>query len=199
LANDHNNLEHGRPLLFDDAYSISYGEREFQFGFKMNHQNSGAMTSLGYGFAKNQELSIGFDASHGMGTVGEVSYFRNISREIENSPAFGLRVTAMAEPGTKPSGQLRMIATKALRQYDKLHLNLDFNTDQSPGVILGYSSPLGYPRKFDQTLLSEVAFQPHETSFGIGLRRQIDARSILDLGVRAGKQVQLLAGYSIAF
>ncbi len=199
FANDHNNIEHGRPVLFDDAYSIAYGEREFQFGLDLNARRSGLMSSLSYGFAKNQELSFGFESSKGSTTVSEVSYFQNISREIENSPALGFRLTANSAPGTKPSGQLRMIATKAWHQYDKVHLNVDFDTDQSPGFILAYSSPLGYPKKFDQTLVSELGFRRNETSVGLGIRKQIDPRSILDLGVRAGKQLNVVMGYSISF
>ncbi len=199
FANDHNNIEHGRPLLFDDAYSIAYGEREFQFGLDLNSRRSGLMSSLSYGFAKNQELSFGFESSKGSTTVSEVSYFQSISREIENSPALGFRLTANSARGTKPSGQLRMVATKALHQYDKVHLNVDFDTDQSPGFILAYSSPLGYPKKFDQTLVSELVFRRNERSVGLGIRKQIDARSILDLGVRGGKQVNVVMGYSISF
>ncbi|MEI7984047.1 MAG: hypothetical protein WCI55_00340 [Armatimonadota bacterium] len=199
FATDHNNIETGRPLLFDDAYSIAFGEREFQVGLNTSAGKFGLMTSFGYGFAKNQELSIGFNTLQGSSNGYELSFFQNLAREVENSPALGFRLTARATPGTKPSGQLRMIVTKALHQYDKVHLNLDLNTNESPGLIFGYSNPLGYPKKFDLTLVSELAFEHKETSLGIGIRKQIDARSTLDLGMRAGKQVQFIGGVSISF
>ncbi len=199
FASDHNNIETGRPLLFDDAYSIAYGEREFQVGMSSLSGKFGLMTSFGYGFAKNQELSIGFNTFQGSNNGYEVSYFRNLAREFENSPALGYRITANATRGQRSEVQARLIATKAWHQYDKVHLNLDLNTNESPGFILGYSSPLGYPKKFDQTFVSELVFRRNETSVGLGIRKQVDARSVLDFGVRAGKQMNVVMGYSIAF
>ena len=199
LATDHNNIEHGRPLLFDDAYSIAFGEREFQVGLNSFAGKFGLMTSFGYGFAKNQEFSIGFNTLQGSSNDYEFSYFRNLAREIDNQPAIGYRLTISSENGKKATGQLRFAATKAWHQYDKLHLNIDLETKQSVGFILGYSTPLGYPKKFDQTFVSEISIQGMETSFGVGVRRQVDARSVLDFGVRTGKKLNVIVGYSIAF
>ena len=199
FANDHNNIERGRPLLFDDAYSIAYGEREFEGGFNSNSGHLGFSSSFGYGFAKNQDINIGFDASQGTSTIGEFSYFRNVSREIGGAPAFGFRVTANSTAGQKSSTTLRLIATKAWHQYDKVHLNVDFDTSQSPGFILGYSTPLGYPKRFDQSFLAEVAYEHRQASVGVGLRRQISAQSVLDFGVQAGKQTRFTLGYTIGF
>ena len=199
LANDHNNLERGRPLLFDDAYSIAYGEREFEGGFNSNSGHLGFSSSFGFGFAMNQDISIGFDANQGTSTIGEFSYFRNVTREIGDSPALGFRLTDNSMPGQKASTVLRLIATKAWHQYDKVHLNVDFDTSQSPGFILGYSTPLGYPKRFDQSFLAEVAYEHRQASVGVGLRRQISAQSVLDFGVQAGKQTRFTLGYTIGF
>ncbi len=199
LASDHNNFERGRPLLFDDAYSIAYGEREFQTGLSLAGNHLGFNTSLGYGFAKNQEISFGFDADRGSSTIGEVSFFQNLAREINDSPAFGLRLTSTAAAGQKPSGNLRLIATKALQQYDKIHLNLDFESRQVPGFLVGYSAPIGYPKRFDQTLMAEVGYKQKQAIVGVGMRRQIDPRSVLDFGIESGKTLRLTAGFSIAF
>jgi hypothetical protein len=197
FATDHNNLESGRPLLFDDAYSIAYGEREFQTGLQLASGHSGLMTSFGYGFAKNQDLSIAWDAN--TKTTYNLSYFRNLSREFEHSPALGFRISTSATKGQMASAQLRFAATKAWHQFDKVHLNFDFDTSQVPRFILGYSNPVGYPKKFDQTLLAEFAFQDHQTSIGVGVRQQIDPRSVLDIGLRIGNQTQLVVGYSLGF
>ncbi len=199
LASDHNNFERGRPLLFDDAYSIAYGEREFQTGFSLTGNHLGLNSSLGYGFAKNQEISIGFDANRGSNTIGEVSFFQNLAREINDSPAFGFRVTANGTGGQRPIGSLRLIATKALHQYDKIHLNLDFESRQEPGFLVGYSAPIGYPKSFDQTFVAEVGYRQKQAIVGIGMRRQIDPRSVLDFGIESGKTLQLTFGYTIAF
>lgn len=199
FANDHNNLERGRPLLFDDAYSIAYGEREFEMGFNLASGHFGLSSSFGFGFSKNQDISVGFDATNGTSTVGEFSYFRNVSREIGDTPAFGFRVTANSAAGQRSSEILRLIATKAWHQYDKVHFNVDFDTVRSPGFILGYSTPLGYPKKFDQSVLAEVAYQQQQTSVGVGLRRQISPQSVVDFGVQAGKQTRFTIGYTIGF
>jgi hypothetical protein len=199
FASDHNNIEHGRPLLFDDAYSIAFGEREFQVGLNSSGGKFGLMTSFGYGFAKNQELSFGFNTFQGSNNGYEISYFRNLAREFEKSPALGYRITANATRGQRSEVQARLIATKAWHQYDKVHVNIDINTNESPGFILGYSTPLGYPKKFDQTFVSEISVQGKDTSFGAGIRRQIDSRSVLDVGIRAGRETNLTIGYSIGF
>ncbi len=199
MASDHNNFERGRPLLFDDAYSIAYGEREFQFGLNSSAGRPGFSSSFGYGFAKNQEISIGFDASRGSSTIGDVSYFRNVTREIGDAPAFGFRVTANGAGGQRSSTELRLIATKALHQYDKVHLNFDFESRQVPGFLVGYSAPIGYPKRFDQTFMAEVGYKQKEGIVGIGMRRQIDPRSVLDFGIESGKTLRLTAGFSIAF
>ena len=185
--------------MFDDAYSIAYGEREFESGISLTSGRFGVSSSFGFGFAKNQDISIGFDARQGSNTLAELSYFRNVSREIGNAPAFGFRVTGSSEAGQKTTSQLRLIATKAWHHYDKLHLNVDLDTSQSPGFILGYSTPLGYPRKFDQTALAEVAYLNQQLSVGAGLRKQISALSLVYFGIQIGKQKMLTLGYTIGF
>jgi hypothetical protein len=135
----------------------------------------------------------------GSSTIGEFSYFRNVTREIGDAPAFGFRVTSNSAAGQRASEQLRLIATKAWHQYDKLHVNLNLDTLQSTGFILGYSTPLGYPKKFDQSFLAEVAYQQKQASVGVGLRRQISAQSVLDFGVKAGRQARFTLGYTIGF
>jgi hypothetical protein len=199
FANDHNNFERGRPLSFDDAYSIAFGEREFESGFNSTSGRLDFSSSFGFGFAKNQDISVGFDPSRGSSTIGEFSYFRNVTREIGDAPAFGFRVTSNSAAGQRASEQLRLIATKAWHQYDKLHVNLNLDTLQSTGFILGYSTPLGYPKKFDQSFLAEVAYQQKQASVGVGLRRQISAQSVLDFGVKAGRQARFTLGYTIGF
>lgn len=237
-ASDHNDMEAGRPLHFDDAYSIAYRERAVEFGLSLEtfHRSSselGFATEFKYGFAKNQDFAIGFEPRwRGTGLVGdsgrvELSYFRGLRREIGNQPALGFRVDADLPTRRSQQGaefRFRGIATKALGQYDKVHLNLDLllPTHALPGerthtfnAIVGYSSPLGYPRRFDQTLVAELALlqgssrgQGYTGSLGVGLRQQVDARSVFDFGLAsdifAGKglqrsQLRLALGYSVGF
>ena len=63
--------------------------------------------------------------------------------------------------------RLRGISSKTIGPYDHLHLNVNTETkdgDRSvlPGLILGYSRPLGYPRLFDRTILAEVGVRGGE-------------------------------------
>jgi len=237
-ANDHNNLDSGRPLRLEDAYSIAFGERVFEFGFRMDTFRRAAHAYIGkaefkYGFAKNQDFGIGFEPAYLSGNRSfdagnvELSYFNGIRREIGNAPALGYRVDVELPTGRDAEGvefHLRGIATKALRQYDKVHLNLDLraSTNREPGernltwgAVFGYSTPVGYPRRFDQTFLAEFGFEQspmrgggYTGSIGIGLRQQVSERSVFDLGLQGDvfttqggvrSPFRAVIGYSLSF
>ncbi|MGZ2834051.1 hypothetical protein, partial [Pseudomonas aeruginosa] len=85
--------------------------------------------------------------------------------------------------------RLRGVLTKSLHQYDKIHLNVDVNYSSAPssdersttlGAILGYSSPVGYPRHFNTTMLAEFGVEQSKLDavgvngwIGIGMRKQV--------------------------
>lgn len=238
MANDHNNLDSGRPLRFDDAYSIAFRERALEFGmsldtFRRNRPDYGIKAEYKVGFAKNQDIGIAFhpfySGDEGAGKWGEVelSYFHGLRREIDNTPALAYRLDlAMPTDRDKRGAEVRLrgIATKAFRQFDKMHLNVDAQWATSPdpderevtfGAILGYSMPLGYPRAFDQTLVAEFALQQgimrgdgYTGTIGLGLRRQMSPRAVLDFGVESDvfapasakrAPFRMTIGYSTAF
>lgn len=65
-------------------------------------------------------------------------------------------------------------------------------------MVVGYSTPLGYPTRFDWTGLAELSVRQSEengkapvVSVGLGLRQQVKVTSVFD--------VRLIAGYSTAF
>ncbi|MEQ1822827.1 MAG: hypothetical protein ABL949_09965 [Fimbriimonadaceae bacterium] len=219
-ASDHNNLDSGRPLRFDDAYSIAFGERTFDFGLNLDSFRRKASTygfdaEFKYGFAKNQDIGIGMaQAISGETGKVELSYFHGVRREIENAPALAYRVDfgLPTREGEEVDLRLRGIATKALGQYDRVHLNLDLGVEprSAPryGLILGYSTPLGYPKRFDQTLVAEFTLEQIEGnthgSLGLGLRQQVGVRSVFDFGVQTGligpdRTTRLTVGYSVGF
>lgn len=241
-AVDHNNLDAGRPLSFDDAEAIAYRERAVEMGVGGVSPNQGPTglaisTEFIYGFALNSHLSVDIDAAAGGRTeLSErnfqfdnlsLGFFHNFNREYGNVPAFSLRadVDLPAENGTRDvEVHLRAIASKTLFQYDRLHLNLDgvvaFDPDIGerqfrPGIILGYSKPIGYPRSFSRTGVAEVSFQTTEQkgtgpvmSLGVGLRQQVTVRSVFDIGIRSDilaldgaphEDIKVIAGYSISF
>ena len=94
--------------------------------------------------------------------------FHNFNREYNNTPAFAVRADAAFPTGRESRGvdfRLRGIASKTVGEYDRLHVNLDLNVNSKaeegdravvPGLILGYSRPLGYPTRFDRTILAEL-------------------------------------------
>jgi hypothetical protein len=217
FASDHNNIDSGRPLRFEDAYSIAYGERTFEFGlfgtgFRHNAPAYGAAFEFKHGFALNQEWGISYSPTFsGRERFDEVelSYLQALRREIGDAPALAYRLNVGFDED-KVEGRIRGIATKALGQYDKLHLNLDFDftEDQRPGfaAILGYSTPLGYPRHFDQTLVAEILMERRggddwTGAVGLGLRRQLDPVSTFDFGLEAGFNggATLRIGYARSF
>lgn len=240
-AVDHNNIDANRPLSFDDAESIGFREQSIEFGGAIvapEANDLGAEFEIEYlyGFAPNTHFNIGIDPAFGARVdseetdfdIGDVSVgiFHNFNREYDNTPAFAVRADAHFPTGKDSQGvdfRLRGIASKTVGQYDRLHLNLDLNlkTDAeagersvTPGVILGYSKPLGYPRRFDRTILAEVGVRGSEhedggavLSTGIGLRQQVGYQSVLDIGLQGDlgiseseeSQVRFVVGYSLAF
>jgi hypothetical protein len=235
MATDHNNLEKGRPLRFDDAYSIAYRAFEFQNGFKWETLSGvySFHSEFQYGFNNNKDISVAVeptvDAADGMTrlTVAELSYFESLRREVGNASALGYRVDVGLPVDGSQRGvetRLRGILTKSLHQYDKFHVNVDVNHRTSPkggersttvGAILGYSSPVGYPRHFDTTLLAEFGVEQSKLDeggahgwVGIGFRRQISAVTSMDFGIQsdvfAAKRVSrsplgVTVGYSFSF
>lgn len=238
-AVDHNNLDAGRPLGFDDADSLAFGEQALEVGLGLGwprHRPLGLDLDAEYlyGFARNSHLSIGFDPSVG-GRAGERStafdagnvslgLFHNFNRQDHGTPAFSVRGDVFLPTGRDARGvgfRLRGIATKQAGQYGQLHLNVDLNGNPGasrgqrefyPGLALGYSRPLGYPTRFDTTGVAALSVQPGPRrgtgpviGFGVGLRRQVTVRSVLDVGVQTDlvgnprDRVRFVVGYSTGF
>jgi hypothetical protein len=190
-----------------------------------------------YGFALNSHFSLGFEPSVG-GRAGEEStafdvgnvslgLFHNFNREYGNTPAFSLRGDIFAPTGRDARGvgfRLRGIASKQAGQYGRVHLNLDLNANPGaargqrefhPGAVVGYSHPLGYPTRFTTTGLAELSVRAGEErgtgpvlGIGVGIRKQVGLRSVLDLGIQSDvagwggaprDHLRLIAGYSYGF
>lgn len=214
-AIDHNNIDEGRPLRFEDASSVAWHERAFEVGFGAGfpRRSSAQLNSkleLLYGAFLNTHFGVAlepsfdsepdeFDASN-----LELSFFHALRREIGNGPALAYRVGVGLPTGRDANGvegNFRAILTKALRQYDKIHLNLDaqVNSDAMKGGrdvvfggVLGYTIPIGYPRSFTQTMLAEFAVEQSEIlgqgwtgTVGLGLRKQVGVRSVFDVGIES--------------
>lgn len=241
-AADHNNIDAGRPLSFDDADSIAYREQSLEFGLspvwpRPRPLGLGLDAEYLYGFALNSHATIGFEPSIGGRSgdrdtrfdVGNVSLglFHNFNRETERKPAFSLRGDAYLPTGRDARGagfRLRGIASRQAGHYGRVHLNLDLNASTDPrrgdrtiypSLALGYSRPIGYPTHFQTTGLAELSIRAGEregtgpvVGVGVGLRRQVGVRSVVDLGVQADvagpggappDRIRLILGYSTGF
>ena len=215
IAVDHNNIDANRPLNFDDADSIGFREQAIDLGAALTipeGESVGGEFEIEYlyGFAPNTHLNIGINPSIEEDddetdfSIGDLSVgvLHNFNREYNSTPAFALRGDVGFPTGNDSEGvdfRLRGIASKTVGQYNRLHFNLDANittaTEEErsfvPGVILGYSRPIGYPKIFTRTLLAEVGVRGSEVeddgavvSLGVGLRQQIGYQSVLDLGIQ---------------
>jgi hypothetical protein len=240
-ANDHNNIDSGRPLSFDDAESLGFGEQSVEFGTGLvfpENNNIGGEFELEYlnGIIRNGHIIISIDPQVG-GRVNSdetdfdvgnlsVGFFYNFNREYDNIPAFAIRTDVGLPTGNNASGldfRLRGIASKTVGQFNRLHLNLDLNIktdpdngDRSvlPAAILGYSRPIGYPKRFDRTFLAELGVITSDNSnggalirTGMGIRQQINRQGVIDFGIEGDiatnsnnqSQLKLKIGYSFGF
>lgn len=242
FAIDHNNIDAGRPLGFDDAEAVAYRERALETGLSGIFPNDGeAGLGLGleflYGFALNTHLSVDLDPSVG-GRAGSdetrfdagdlaIGLLHNFNREVGNLPAFALRSDISFPTGRDSDGtdvRLRGIMSKYLRQYERLHVNLDGTYVSEPegderkflsALALGLSKPLGYPRNFNRTGLAEVSARQSEihgagpiVRVGLGVRQQVTVRSVVDIGVQSDvvasrnaphDDFRMNFGYSVGF
>jgi hypothetical protein len=241
-AVDHNNIDANRPLSFDDADAVAFREQALELGLGLGWpQNRPLGLRLDaeylYGFALNSHVSLGFEPSIGGRAEdrdtrfdwGDVSLglLHNFNREYGSVPAFSLRGDVHFPTGRDSKGcaiRLRGIMSKHAGQYGRLHVNVDLNGNPGaargertfhPGLVLGYSRPIGYPTHFATTGLAELSVRAGEgrgtgpvIGIGVGLRRQVGVRSVLDLGVQSDiagfdgaprDRVRLAAGYSYGF
>lgn len=235
---DHDNIGRGRPLSFEDAEPIATGAYSLEFGLSANLSRRRALGlqapfEFVWGAASDTQIDIGTSGFFGSRSERSatrfeleglnVAFMRSFRREIRNAPALALKAEIMAPTrrGDTATYRLTGIATTRARQYDRLHLNVDLELAPNAssganrmrvGAVIGYTNPIGYPRRFDTTGLAEVVVrQPVEsggsliTAIGIGLRCQLNPRSVLDFGLQSelsGRDrtaLRLIAGYSTSF
>lgn len=215
---DHDNLDAGRPLRFEDAEPVAFRTMALEYGFGLNAPRNRRLGLDGtlefiYGVHLNGQLELGFDGrDDGRIDAYDIAYLYSFRQEIKNLPALALKVEASLPglAGEKSNYRLRGIATKTVGRFDRVHLNLDADFQDSArlGGVLGYSHPIGYPREFNTTGLAEIAVHRDTVALGLGVRRQISPRAVLDFGLQSdvapGRGVtptpfRLIAGYSTSF
>jgi hypothetical protein len=207
-AIDHDNVDAGRPLSFDDAESIAFRERAFETGIALAAPSRGG--GLGarfaaeylYGFRVNRHYSIDFDPSVGAraegggqgfdpGNVG-VGFFNNFNRETLTKPAYALRADAYLPTGRGAKGlglRVRGILSRTFNQYSRFHINADANVKTNaesgerafvPAVTLGVTRPIGYPTSFNRTMAAEL---------GVRAGRETGTGAVFSAGIGLRQQV----------
>ena len=214
LAVDHDNIDAGRPLDFDDAETIAFREKALELGGAISKPKSGKTGFEGeaewlYGFAKNWQVKLGIDprfaAQNGGSRRADVGDFsvgvqHNFNRATEKTPAFGIRLDAALPTGRDSRGvdsRLRGIASRGLGRYGRLHFNADLGFNSRPnrserdtlaGAILGYSQPLGFPTSFNRTLVSQI---------GVRANPQRGQRALWSLGLGLRQQITPRAVFDV--
>ena len=180
LAIDHKNLDEGRPLRLEDAYSISTGEIAVEAGAGLTLQRRGPDRGVFplevlYGAFPNFQIGVGTILSTDPHEIDErpksgdlrVSALYNFNQETLSIPAFGAKVGLDAPTGIDSRGfavEVKGIITKS---FDRLSIHFnggyEFFTDSRReerdgqySLVLGASYPVGAPKFTRATLIADV-------------------------------------------
>jgi hypothetical protein len=182
-AIDHNNLDEGRPLRFEDAYPIAYGELSAETGAQLllNRHKTDRFAfpiEVLYGAYWNLHVGIGSTVSTQPRKIDEseksgdlrTSALYNFNQETLRLPALAVKLGLDFPTGVRSQGvdtKLTGIMTRSVGPA-RTHINVGYEFVGSAGdgerdgrytVVLGAQYPLGYPRHFDTTLLADIFTQ----------------------------------------
>jgi hypothetical protein len=180
FAIDHKNLDEGRPLRLEDAYSISTGEVEVEMGAGFTLQRRGPdrgffPVEVLYGALPNFQIVVGTFLSTDPHEVDErpksgdlrLSALYNFNQETLTIPAFGVKLGLDAPTGIDSRGfavELKGMVTKSFGRLS-IHFNggyeffTDSRRDERDGqysLVLGASYPVGAPKFTRATLVADV-------------------------------------------
>jgi hypothetical protein len=201
FALDHKNLDEGRPLRLEDAYSIAHGEFAIETGAGFTVERRGPSrgffpVELLYGAYPNLQLSVGTSFStdpHGLEDrprSGDLRFgaLYNFNQETIALPAFAAKLGVDAPTGIDARGyavELRGIITKSFERLS-LHLNAGYEfltstrgseRDGRYHLALGASYPIGAPKFTRLTVVGDI--------FSEQSRRRGDAPVVgTELGLR---------------
>jgi hypothetical protein len=180
---DHNNLDEGRPLRFEDAYPIAYGELSAETGaqFLLNRHKTDRFAfplEVLYGVYWNLHAGVGSTLSTQSHAIdepeksGDLRAFAlyNFNQETLRLPALAVKLGLDFPTGVRSQGVDTKLIGIVTRSFGpaRAHLNAGYEFVGSAGagkrdgrytVVLGAQYPLGYPRHFDTTLLADVFTQ----------------------------------------
>lgn len=224
FATDDANIAAGRPLRFDDAQTIPLGDKQIEFGGGITGiRDFSPLYTIGaqykYGFALNQEVGLGI--SHFIANGDDAGqFFLHYMREVpvnDSGDAFAFVINAGSLYGVGSNDAeilFRGIMTRRMGENDRLHLNADFAVGEHVpglGIILGYSRPMNGDGNFGSTLVGEIGLNrviddEFTLTLGLGMRRQMANRAVLDFGILLGglnrdndRTLTFNFGYSMSF
>jgi hypothetical protein len=203
-AIDHSKLDYGRPLRIDDAHPLALGEMAIEFGTSVQLSRSNKTeyrfeAAYLYGFAPAMHLEVSAEPSLSNSTTEfGVGLFLGVTRETQNLPATAIKLAYHNSDG-QDELSARAILTGQIGPKGKWHMNgeaifaMNAPTDQRKtrfAAAIGYSTPIGLPNDFSQTLVaafnlkqSSLVEESVYGSIGIGIRKQIGIREVLDFGI----------------
>ncbi len=180
FAIDHGNLDAGRPLRLEDAYTIADGEIAIEGGARFTLQRRGSNQGVFpvevlYGAYPNLQLSIGTSLSTDPRDVDDrpksgdlqVSALYNFNQETISLPAFAVGLGVDTPTGVQAHGygiDVKGIITKSIGRLS-LHLNAGYeflistpreDRDGRYQLSLGASYPIAAPQFTRATLVGDV-------------------------------------------
>jgi hypothetical protein len=211
-AADHRNLEENHPTRIEDAYPIAY--RSFEFQTRGGYERNGefgkdigrAELELKWGALKNTHFVLGLPLQFGNEVEpdqnGDVVLegLYNFNVETQFLPAMSLKTEFSLPGGSDSNGvgfELMGIATKGWGN-NRFHLNAGYhrNSGASQGerthlyrLGLAFDRPINLDHLFVSDFFidqSELKGDEPVYSFLVGIRKQINPWSVLNLGVGHG-------------
>jgi hypothetical protein len=211
---DHDNLDPNRPIQMEDAYAIPKGEIGVESGVRFNDRRAGRtgfvfQPQIIYGALENTQIEIQSDVfSDPSSLVGpnksgdlHVGVLYNFNTETLTLPAFAMRVEADLPTGVNSRGIDAQITGILTRSFGRLrcHFNAGYTFIGSVQgqerngqyrLIAAVSYPIGYPRRFRETLIfdvytrqSDLVSRRNNTGVEMGLRHQLSSRVVFDMGI----------------
>lgn len=179
-AIDHKNLDEGRPLRLEDAYSISAGEFALEAGaglrLERRRPDRGVFPiEILYGAAPNLQIGVGttlLTTPHGLSGPEKsgdlaLSGLYNFNQETISVPAFAAKVKLTLPTGIESKGVDVGVKGIVTKSFDRLSLHFngeyEFFTEAAPDqrdgrykLVLGASYPIGAPQFTRLTLIGDV-------------------------------------------
>lgn len=211
-AADHRNLEENHPTRIEDAYPIAYRSLEFQTrgGYERNGEFGKdigfAEFELKWGALKNAHVVLGLPLQFGDEVEPDrngdivLEGLYNFNVETQTLPALSLKTEFSIPGGTDSQGlgfELMGIATKGWGK-NRFHLNAGYHRNSGAAlderthlyrVGIAFDRPIDLDHLFVSDFFvdqSELKGDELVYSFLVGVRKQINPWSVLNLGVGHG-------------